>query len=1389
MFEISGDNLTFVGSVVPTDANCAGYSFRTDGQYVVLYGNIECSGLDSNPDGVTFEYVEPAATLTEMMQGVSDHSIYKDDIVAALDIQGDVSEDVSIPEKTALKNEVTLNKIQATSGITAAGTTNQFVSFDMGAKGGSVWIMTQFTGKNAPNYSMNATASGSATWTANNTSDKTTDAGVLLTNSSEYNTEYLQVFNTTNTATGKARANLGSGKDAGLKNLTDGQEYIQIIGYENSGEANSKAKITYYLFEVSGGVATLTKSIVPTAGNGGTYSFAYGQYVVLYGNIQSTGITSNPDGVTFQYENPATTLTGMLKGVSDQYAYKDDIVAALNIQEDVSEEVEKIETPTLQNSATLNKIQATSGVTAAGTTNQYVSFNMGAKGSNVWIMTQFTGKNAPNYAMNAAASGLATWDSTNASATRHNAGILLTNSSEYNAEYLQVFNTTNTAAGKARANLGSGKDAGLKNLTDGQEYIQIIGYENSGDNAKAKITYYLFAVNDGVATLAKSIVPTAANGGGDSFSPYGQYVVLYGNIQSTGLASNPDGVTFSYQEPKTTLTDLINSLASDYAYKDDIATVLGVEVEAAPTSGSVTFKDMADNTLKTFADVEAVRLPKSTLADFIGWYNEVDGKLYKPGEIVPVKTDTAFVELTAGIALEEGAAVRLKNDASGIGGLRFEAVISKTTFDLLGDNIVFTGAIIPTDLLTGELTLETASAKTVELVNKEEVDGAYHAYITLTAIKVVNFNREYSARAFATVTYADGTTATFASAYSEEDNSRSVYYVAASAYSSGNYGENSVLKYYLDNAVSVAFKINEGLYEVTGNHEYDGLSATIARSYTVSEVVIEGTTVSFDVTLADTTYNGNVSVKFWSNAHTSEVKIVSFVNGTASVSFVCEDAVPNYTDGEFTYWAYSATCGDYYQINNTKYYQDENGNQLAYTEENKANNVLVATNADTIDLYADAGFNVMFINWGATAYNPLLSNYETYFNSSVVKTIMDEAWKHGIKCFVFSGALAGLSSSETSLIVGEGNGDGSSTFDTMADLNAFVEKMLYGIKDHPAFYGVSFVDEPSFKQFDAISEVYQAVQTVVPGAFCNINLHPMSFDYRAMVAYNQASYDKYSGKTGNATSTEMEAAYKDYINLYYEKIGKYCGYIQYDSYPLLDKSNNSILYPHVRNAQIVAELCAETGMRFGHVFQSFKDINGAKRGVDAEDMQWQLNFGMAMGVKDYSYYTYYPVLNAAELPDEDFTFVDRAGNPTDTYDTVQSLHSDMAVAAKALAHFEYRGLKYYTQGTLDSSMKNVLSVVDNGDVFDAKMSGTALTADGVVLVTELYDEEAGRYGYFVMNATNPYGTVADQTVTLSFSNYKYVRVYQDDEVSTYALTNGQIELFLTEAEGAFIIPY
>ena len=504
--------------------------------------------------------------------------------------------------------------------------------------------------------------------------------------------------------------------------------------------------------------------------------------------------------------------------------------------------------------------------------------------------------------------------------------------------------------------------------------------------------------------------------------------------------------------------------------------------------------------------------------------------------------------------------------------------------------------------------------------------------------------------------------------------------------------------------------------------------------------------------------------------------------------------MPSYTDGEFTYWAYSATGHEYCQIDGVKYFGWDEETETLYTKEEfdgldqttKDKVAIAAWDEDATALYANAGFNVLFINWGATMYNPANG-----FEGSLVEKIMDWAWERNIKCFIY-GPFHSLSASHTSLIVGEGKGNGTTTFDTQADLNEYAATQLEGVVDHPAFYGVSLIDEAYYTQFDAMGQVYQAVQSVKPGVFCNMNLNPMSYSWQAMERYCETSYNwvNVDGRTSGFTAAEMEASYVEYLNLYYEKVGKYCGYIGYDSYPMLNYSNNNFLYPHIRNAQLVAEYCAKYDMRFGHVYQTYKDSAATgRRALDEDDIEWQVNMGLAFGVKDHSYYTYYPVLNSGSTPDEDHTIVDRNGDPNDMYYWVKGLNEDMAVFAKAMAHFEYRDMQYYKKGTVDSSMQEALNIVENVGKFDDKLENVAISANGLALVTELYDEENGWFGYFVMNATNPYTTVATQTVTLTFAGYSNAQIYQDGVVKTVALTNGQVTLTLAEAAGAFVIPY
>lgn len=488
---------------------------------------------------------------------------------------------------------------------------------------------------------------------------------------------------------------------------------------------------------------------------------------------------------------------------------------------------------------------------------------------------------------------------------------------------------------------------------------------------------------------------------------------------------------------------------------------------------------------------------------------------------------------------------------------------------------------------------------------------------------------------------------------------------------------------------------------------------------------------------------------------------------------------PNYsnTEKEYTLWAYGGTCDDWYQVAGQKYYFDDGTRQTP----------------ERTKLYADGGFNVLFVDWTFT-YGGASKNE---FLKSPTKIVMDRAHEAGLKCVVFVGRLHSLSSSHTSLIVGEGNGDGKNTFDTQAELNMYVENVLSGLMEHPAFYGVSLIDEPYYTQFDAMSEVYKAVQTVAPGTWCNMNLNPMSYDPRAVMRYTKEANEKY-GKYVLPDNTlvknypmpsveEVRAFYTQYIEAYHEKLGKYCGYLQYDSYPLLDPESKemdySVLKEHMNNAQLVAEFCEKTGMEFGHVYQTYKAYS--RRASTKTDMYWQTNIGMAFGVKNHSYYTYYPTVNSSELPDETAHIVNRVGDPNELYYWIKDIHEEMQFNAKALMNFEYSASTYRLNGEYDWNDEYMtrLTQYELTDVYEIDVEG-----NGAALITEQYDQENDQRGYYVMNATDAL-YMTELKITLYIDGFNMVQVYNGKKVVEREVKNGKISFYLPTGQGVFVMPY
>lgn len=152
-----------------------------------------------------------------------------------------------------------------------------------------------------------------------------------------------------------------------------------------------------------------------------------------------------------------------------------------------------------------------------------------------------------------------------------------------------------------------------------------------------------------------------------------------------------------------------------------------------------------------------------------------------------------------------GASIRLSDETA---GLRFVCGVEKTGYDALKkgkDKVTFGTLIGPKDLVGDSLTLETnkeyyenaVADKTVSWYEKE-VDGVtYMCYnAAISELKRNNFEREFVAQSYMTITYADETQETVYGAIADknpgdtkESNVRSVSEVATAAEANAEYAD------------------------------------------------------------------------------------------------------------------------------------------------------------------------------------------------------------------------------------------------------------------------------------------------------------------------------------------------------------------------------------------------------------------------------------------------------------------------------------------------------------------------------------------------------------------------------------------------------------------------
>ena len=122
--------------------------------------------------------------------------------------------------------------------------------------------------------------------------------------------------------------------------------------------------------------------------------------------------------------------------------------------------------------------------------------------------------------------------------------------------------------------------------------------------------------------------------------------------------------------------------------------------------------------------------------------------------------------------------------------------------------------------------------------------------------------------------------------------------------------------------------------------------------------------------------------------------------------------------------------------------------------------------------------------------------------------------------------------------------------------------------------------------------------------------------------------------------------------------------------------------------------------------------------------------------------------------------------------------------AKALLNFSYQSSKVF----LNNPKGNGNHYHDLLEGTFTKLGLTQLESTGALLVSELYDKQNNRFGYFVTNATDP---LVEQNLqaTLTFNGYDKVQIYDKGEVSAKLIEDNKLPVNLAAGQGIFVIPY
>ena len=257
---------------------------------------------------------------------------------------------------------------------------------------------------------------------------------------------------------------------------------------------------------------------------------------------------------------------------------------------------------------------------------------------------------------------------------------------------------------------------------------------------------------------------------------------------------------------------------------------------------------------------------------FLGW--ELNGALYKGGTAAPAAGLAKAIYLD--YALQDGASIRMA-DTADESGIRFTAFLQEEAYTAYSEYIQSIGVLVlPLELLGSEAFTVGHSATAVNFYALKEkgftfVNGVMTARATIHTVRATNYNRDYAARAYVCVNYADGSTDYVYGYFQKENHVRNIYEVATDAYKAneGTSSQRSVLVGYAGKVADLTFDgetftatadtIGSALTAIQTASIEDGIVSLILASDSESEplILVNGEPIR-DAVILEKVYENNL---------------------------------------------------------------------------------------------------------------------------------------------------------------------------------------------------------------------------------------------------------------------------------------------------------------------------------------------------------------------------------------------------------------------------------------------------------------------------------------------------------------------------------------------------